>query len=86
MGTETERFKALLDEHHLWPTEYLFKFVVLAEQVQELKDILLNEELSFRSSKNGKYISVTLEKIMNSSSEVMTIYEKVWEVKGIISL
>ncbi len=86
MSTEIERFKALLDEHHIWPTEYLFKFVILAEQIEELKYILLEEDLSIKPSKNGKYVSVSLEKVFNSSHEVILIYEKAWTIKGIISL
>ncbi len=80
------KFKALLDEHHIWPTPYVFKFVVLANQVDELTNLLNEKSIFLTPSRKGKYISVTLEKTMNSSQEVVNIYEKVWAIEGIISL
>jgi putative lipoic acid-binding regulatory protein len=86
MEQDRLKFKALLDEHHIWPTTYTFKFVILAEQVKELKDLLNDDRVVLKSSSRGKYFSVTLEAVMSSSLEVISIYEKVGTMDGVISL
>ena len=77
---------ALLDDQHSWPCEYIFKFVVKAEKVNELKDIVGEEGLSFKMSSQGKYLSLTIKRVMNSGLEVVEFYEKAYSVDGIITL
>jgi hypothetical protein len=86
MEKDNSRFKALLDEHHIWPTNYIFKFVVLAGQVDELTNLLDDERVVLRPSRQGKYICATLQTLMKSSQEVINVYEKVGSIDGIISL
>lgn len=86
MEKDYSRFKAILEEHHIWPAEYMFKFVVLANQVDELTNLLNDDRVVLKPSRKGKYISVTLETMMNSSQEVISIYEKVGTLEGIIKL
>lgn len=86
MEKDNSKFKALLDEHHIWPTLYTFKFVVLSEHVKDLTNLLDDKRVVLKSSSRGKYFSVTLEATMNSSQEVINIYEKVGKLEGVISL
>jgi putative lipoic acid-binding regulatory protein len=86
MEKDHSKFQAILDEHHIWPTEYIFKFVVLAGQVDELANILDDERIVLKPSSKGKYIRVTLQTIMNSSNEVIKVYEKVGQMEGVIAL
>ena len=39
-----------------------------------------------KTSKNGKYTSVTLTHFVKNSSEILYIYEKASKIKGVISL
>ena len=79
-------FKTLLDNNHEWPCDYLFKFIVFSDLVEELTGLLNTDRVSLRPSKNGRYTSVSVTMKMSSSDEVLFIYEKVRNVKGIISL
>lgn len=81
-----EEMIALLDSQHDWPTEYIFKFVVEATKINELKDIVGEEGLSYKMSSKGKYLSLTIKRIMNSGEEVLKFYEKVYVIEGIITL
>lgn len=86
MERDNTRFKALLDENYIWPAEFPFKFIVFPHQVDELKGLLNDAEITIRESKNGKYVSVSTSMKMSSSDEVIYIYEKVKIVDGLIAL
>lgn len=78
--------KELLDNEYTWPAEYTYKFVVTADKLQDLKNIVGNEGLSEKASSKGKYISLTIVRKMNSSKDVVEFYEKVYVIEGIITL
>lgn len=83
---DKKRFKDLLEEHHTWPCEYTFKFIVPKDREQELEKILAGHNISKKNSKKGNYLSVTSKKNMDSTLEIMEIYEKASQIKGVISL
>ncbi|MFX3675454.1 MAG: DUF493 family protein [bacterium] len=80
-----DRLKELLDNEHVWPSEYSFKFIVAAERLGEVVEIL-GEGVVVKESKKGKYVSVTLTKLMDSSEAIIELYTKVATVEGVISL
>lgn len=78
---------ALLNETYMWPAPYPFKFIVFAEQVDELKQILGDDvEIKLKPSSAGRYVSVSADIILHSAQAVLDIYEKTKVVKGIRSL
>ncbi len=86
MSDEQDRIRTLIDEHNDWPSPFLFKFIVPAGQLGELRDRLKDFELHQRSSRNGNYTSVSLRPLMESSDAVLAIYERVVDLDGIIRL
>ena len=67
---DEERLKLLrekLEEHHDWPSVYMFKFVIPTDQ-EKLKQIhnIFGESAEYRErlSKNGNYTSVTIREMM----------------------
>ena len=60
LDSTLERLKNVLDEHYDGDFEYTFKFIVPFGKLEELKTILNEHNLIERSSRNGKYISVTM--------------------------
>ncbi len=86
MTDQHKQFKQVLDDHHQWPCPYLFKFIIPADKLEQFKELFPNEAIDTRTSKTGKYISVTLESNMCSSHEVMAVYNKASEIPGIMSL
>jgi len=80
------KFKALLEKEHTFPCEYLFKFIVPFEGVEYIKRILGDKNIKMHSSKTGKYLSINLKKLVNSSDEIIEVYKEAQNVIGIIAL
>jgi putative lipoic acid-binding regulatory protein len=81
-----DKFKELLDSKYVWPTDYLFKFIVKKEFIEDLKNCFPQQKLTLKDSSGGKYCSVTFSVMMKSSDEVIEVYKKASTVQSIISL
>jgi len=79
-------FREKLEANYTWPAIYLFKFIVPKDQALNVKELFLTEEIREKASKNGNYISLTIEKKVYNTDEVISIYEKANKIKGIIAL
>ena len=82
----SEKFKNLLDGYHDFPCTYMFKFVMPQERVVELREVFENDEFQTRESRKGNYISVTIQKYVISSDEVLSLYEQCSEIEGLFPL
>lgn len=80
------RFKERLDNNHIWPSVYMFKFIVPTGREEAINRLFQKNQLSSRYSKNKKYISITAQALMKSSDEVIRVYEKAHTVEGVIAL
>ena len=81
-----ESFKEKLDKEHKWPTSYMFKFIAPIAKADEVNMVFAGETLKSKLSKAGNYESFTMEKLMNSSDEVVEIYLKAKKIEGLIVL
>lgn len=81
-----EKFKKLLSEHHDWPCRYHFKFVVPAEQEDKVRALIEGADVSVRPSRNGKFVSVTLEAVIDSPEDVVEIHTRASAIEGLIAL
>jgi putative lipoic acid-binding regulatory protein len=93
MSKEYEFYKKLkqsLEETTTFPTDYMYKFIIPAskEKFALIENVFnnLGAVIKSKSSKTGKYTSLTILVRMKSSSEIITIYKKVSKVEGVISL
>jgi hypothetical protein len=80
------REQLLLQE---WPNVYLFKFIVPNENEKIAKVSSLfdeNSTLTLHPSSNGNYMSITIREVMMSANDIIEIYEKAAEIKGVITL
>ncbi len=85
----TESFRKALTEGLEWPNEYMFKFVVPADPRKEGKIIELfpdDADVSFRSSRTGKYTGITIKSWMQSPEDVIRLYEQVRKLGGVMAL
>jgi len=85
------KLKAQLQDTALWPTEYLYKFIVTSEnsKIEQIKSLFnhLGAVIETRPSKNGKYTSVSVNVRMKNPDAVIEKYKEVAEkVEGVISL
>ena len=81
-----EKFKALLEEEHIFPTEFRFTFIVPTEQVETVQGLLNTGRIRLRASSNNRYTSVSAWMKLSSSDEVVYVYEKMKGIPGIIAL
>ncbi|MFW7381848.1 MAG: DUF493 family protein [Oligoflexus sp.] len=83
---DKQSFQDKLDATHSWPGHYTFKFIIPTDDREKLSALLPMGSISERLSKNGKYTSVSLRCVMSSSSAVMSVYEDVSQLEGVIAL
>ena len=79
-------FKEKLDQHHAWPSLYIFKFIVPAGKEGEVKRLFPQHDTTEKLSKNGNYVSVTAQMMMTSSQSVIEVYTQAAEIDGLIAL
>lgn len=86
-----KKLKSQLQDTALWPSEYLYKFIVLSDKVKikQIEDLFdnLGAVINTTQSKNGKYTSISINVRMKSPDAVIIKYKEVAEkVEGVISL
>jgi putative lipoic acid-binding regulatory protein len=86
-----KKLKAQLYDTALWPSEYLYKFIVITdkEKIVQIEDLFdnLGAVIETKESKNGKYTSVSINVSMKNPEAVIDKYKEVAEkVEGVISL
>ena len=84
-----QKLEKNLEEHHKFPSTYLFKFIIPNDN----RSLALAEELfsttaviTYRESKTGKYVSVTGKDKMPSAESVIDTYKSAEKIEGLISL
>ena len=82
-----DSIKKLLVEEESFPLRYTFKFIVPKDKLYELMSLFPNEkELSVKESKKGRFISVTIKRLVYVVDEVLKVYESASVIEGILSL
>lgn len=85
------KLKKQLHDTAMWPSEYLYKFIVPTEgkQVSQVEDIFDNTGavIETKQSKKGTYTSVSINVRMKNPDAVIEKYREVAKkVEGVISL
>ena len=93
MSKEEDFYKKLknsLDDTTKFPSEYMFKFIIPAdkEKFSQIENIFnhAGAVITSKTSKTGKYNSLTVNVLMKSADEVIKKYKEVSVVEGVISL
>lgn len=84
-----DQFKKKLEEEHSFPSVYMFKFIVPADNKKiALVENLFTEEahISQKQSGKGNYFSLTARQVVMSSDEIIEIYKKATTIEGLIAL
>ena len=76
-----KNLKQLLDDTSGWPSEYIYKFIYSSkpENIEILRDIFKasNADFKIKTSKNGKYTSVSVKIIAKDPDLIIENYKKV---------
>ena len=84
-----ERLRKQLDETHVWPCDFTFKFIVSSDAEGEAtsKEIFSDTaRFSTRASRNGRFHAFTITERVNSAEQVFDRYESASKIRGIISM
>ncbi len=85
-----EQLRTKLAELETWPTVYMFKFIVPADnqKIAQVEALFNTEEsqVSMRTSKNGNFIAVTAKEMMISADAVVDRYKQAEGIEGLLSL
>lgn len=85
-----DRLKVELDMSNTWPAEYLFKFIVPAENDNvervELAFDCMGAVIKTTKSRTGKFTSISVDVQMKDSQAIIDKYLEVSVIEGIISL
>jgi putative lipoic acid-binding regulatory protein len=80
------QLKLVIDETMKFPTNYMFKFIVPKDELPNILGKLDGFKIREHNSSGGKYISVTAQKVFNTSDEIINVYKSVSSIKGLIAL
>lgn len=85
-----KRLKEELSNSTVWPSEYLFKFIIPTDNhniaiIEESFDNM-GAVIKTNASKNGKYTSISVNTTMKSAQSVIDKYQELSTIEGIISL
>lgn len=85
-----KKLKVSLDETTTFPSEYMYKFIIPSdkEKFSQIENIFnhTGAVITSKTSKTGKYNSLTVTVLMKSADEVIKKYKEVSVVEGVISL
>lgn len=81
-----DSFRSSLDANYEWPSLYPFKFIVPKDQVETVLELFADDPVRAKDSSSGRFTAFTMEMNMHSSDEVIAIYQRVAQIKGVISL
>lgn len=83
---DIESFKQKLDDHHGWPSLYMFKFIVPSGREGEVFALFPKNQLTTKASRKGNYVSVTAQVMMRSSEDVVAKYQAANKIEGVLAL
>ena len=87
MTKNQKNLLSLLQESQSWPGEYTFKLVVPKGSLAELESRTKSTiTLKKTPSRTGKYVSLTLKGHFETPNCVVTFYESLEGIEGLISL
>lgn len=93
MDKRKEKYQKLqeqLEQGFDWPTVYMFKFIVPADnaKIAQVENLFNAKEaqISIRNSRKGNFVSITAKEMMMSPEKVIDRYLKAEGIEGLISL
>lgn len=84
-----DKLKEVLNRHTTWPTVYMFKFIIPADNHKiALVESKFSETaiISQHESATGKYISITVKEVMLNADSIISKYKEMKGIEGLISL
>ncbi len=85
-----ERLKEELNNTSLWPSEYLYKFIVPTDtaKIEAITTIFDGKGavINTKQSSKGKFSSISINLKLKNADEVIHYYKEVGKIEGVIAL
>jgi len=84
-----EKLRDLLSKNEVWPSLYMFKFIVPnnGDKVKQVSALLpANGKISYKHTKNLTYVSITCTAVMESVDSIIEVNTRATSVSGVIML
>ena len=81
-----DTLRAKLAAFETWPGPYLFKFIAPEDKLSALEALFEGQDYQLRPSSKGNYVSLSCERVMDSSEAVIEVYEKATAIEGVMAL
>tara|TARA_B100000795_G_scaffold268442_1_gene255396 strand:- start:595 stop:864 length:270 start_codon:yes stop_codon:yes gene_type:complete len=73
-----------------FPSVYMFKFIVKSDlqKIAQIESLFQPEkaEIIRKESSKGAFISISVQEVMLSADEIISVYEKATKIHGVITL
>ena len=79
-------FKEKLEAVGQFPMVYMFKFIVPNGREQEVGALFPRNEMNLKPSSGGKYVSTTIQMMVEDADQIIEIYEQAAKIEGVIAL
>jgi uncharacterized protein len=79
-------FKEKLEASGQFPMLYMFKFIVPMGKEPEVGALFPKNEMTLKASSGGKYVSTTIQAMMDSADQIIDVYVQASKIEGVISL
>ncbi len=89
MDEALEKAKSILWAQQKWPGIYFFKFIVPNDRIKldQVKRLFaIEDDITYRTSKDIRFISLSCKQEMKNPDEVLAVYRKAGEIEGVIAL
>ncbi len=89
MNNPIEKFRKLLLQQKDWPMLYYFKFIISNDKhkLDQVRSLFIDQySITYKTSKDLKYISLSCKQYMTDPESIICIYEKAALVEGLIAL
>ncbi|GAB4249608.1 MAG: hypothetical protein Tsb0034_28950 [Ekhidna sp.] len=86
MSQDIAAFQEKLENNHEFPGSYSFKFIVKQEHQPKVEALVPGGDIKLKPSSGNTYVSVTIKAHMQSSLDVVSVYQEAKKIEGIISL
>ncbi|WP_457615509.1 DUF493 family protein [Lutibacter sp.] len=85
-----KKLKKKLKKDTVFPSKYLFKFIIPSDEakIKQIENMFnhLGAVIQKKTSKTGKYVSISILVVMKKADDVILKYKEAEKVEGIISL
>lgn len=81
-----DSFREKLAASGPFPMLYMFKFIVPNGKEDQIASLFPKNEMELKASSGGKYVSATIQSMMETPDHIIEIYERAAVIEGVISL